>query len=252
MQGKGPPDVLLAPGIISHLHITSHLPPLRNTVRALTRYARVVTFDKRGQGLSDSCLEVPDLEQRVHDIEAVMDAAGMDCPILLGLSEGGPMCIRFARDHPDRVRGLILLGSTARWLQGENFPIGIPERALDSLAQSWGTGVLRHVFFPGIGADVLDDDTYRGFEKLIAPRQSVRQLVEYLKTVDVTADLAALRCPTLVLHFSGDLAVPVRLGRAMAESVPNARFVELTGTDHADLTQSTTAVKVVREFIQSL
>lgn len=248
VQGSGPRDIVMAPGIISHLNIMSHLPPIRDTLDTLSAFARVLCFDKRGQGLSDPSVQVPDLDQRAHDIEAVMDAAGMDSAILFGVSEGGPMCLKFAHDHPGRVRGLVLLGTTARWLQGEDFPMGIAERVLDSMPEAWGTGVMRSLFFPSITREQMDDATYQGCERLIATRESMRQLVEYMKRTDVRPLLPHIRCPVLVIHFAGDMAIPIRLGRALATALPNAEFLEVSGVDHADLTQSADAVERFRQF----
>jgi pimeloyl-ACP methyl ester carboxylesterase len=249
--GQGPHNILMAPGIISHLNIMSHLPPFRDTTKALAEFANIVTFDKRGQGLSDPSLTVPDLTERVHDIEAVLDAAGMDKVILYGVSEGGPMCVKFALDHPERVQGLILVGTTARWLQGPDFPSGIEERALDAMVPAWGTARLRRIFFPSITPETMTDATYKSFELLVATRSSIKQLVEYMKLTDVRDLLPQLQCPTLVIHFAGDMAIPVRLGRAMADAIPNAEFLELPGTDHADLSSATAGVEKIRQFAES-
>jgi pimeloyl-ACP methyl ester carboxylesterase len=251
VQGSGRHDIVMAPGIISHLNIMSHLPPIRDSVDALGDFARVLCFDKRGQGLSDPSVTVPDLEQRVHDIEAVMDAAEMDRVILLGISEGGPMCLKFAHDHPERVRGLVLLGTTARWLQSEDFPMGIAEHVLDSLPEAWGTAVLRAVFFPSISREQMDDATYQGLERLIATRQSIRQLVDYMKKTDVRPLLPQIKCPVLVIHFAGDMAIPIRLGRAIAAALPRAEFLEVGGIDHADLSQAPAAIERIRQFAEA-
>jgi pimeloyl-ACP methyl ester carboxylesterase len=252
VMGQGPHNIMMTPGIISHLNITSHLPPFRDTMEAIGKFSRVVFFDKRGQGLSDPSVNVATLDERVQDIEAVMDAAGMGREILYGISEGGPMCLKFAHDHPNRVKGLVLLGTTARWLQSDDFPMGIEESVLDALSEAWGTGVLRNIFFPSITHEQMDDKTYRGFEHLIATRQSIRQLVEYIKKTDVQPLLTNIRCPTLVIHFAGDMAIPIRLGRALAEALPNAQFLEVAGIDHADLSQAPEAIERIREFASSL
>jgi len=250
--GSGRHDIVAAPGIISHLNIASHLPPVRDTIESLCAFARVVCFDKRGQGLSDPSVSVPNLDQRVHDIEAVMDAAGMDRVILYGISEGGPMCLKFAYDHPERVKGLVLFGTTARWLQADDFPMGISAKTLDAMPEAWGAGVLRDVFFPSITRKQMSDTTYQGFERLIATRESIRQLVDYMKKTDVRPLLTHIKCPTLVLHFAGDLAIPIRLGRALAEALPNAEFLEVAGVDHSDLSQAPEAIERIRRFADSL
>lgn len=247
-RGQGPPDIVIAPGIISHLTIMGNLPFARRTVDALTRFARVIAFDKRGQGLSDPTLEAPSLEERALDIEAVMDAAGLQRAFLMGVSEGGPMCLHFAHSHPERVQGLVLLGTAASWEQRPDFPIGIPRRSLERVAQVWGSGRLRDIFAPDLSQDEMDDATYRQMERLVATRKDVEQLVAMMLHTDVRALLPEIQVPTLVFHFTGDLAIPVRLGRAVADALPNAEFIEVNATDHADLAQSPEAIERIRSF----
>ena len=95
VSGKSAPDLVMSPGIISHLNIMSHFPPMYDTFNAICGFSRVLCFDKRGQGLSDPSIKVPSLDDRIRDIKAVMDQAGMKQAILYGLSEGGPMCLKF-------------------------------------------------------------------------------------------------------------------------------------------------------------
>jgi len=249
-RGRGPLTIVVAPGIVSHLHLTANLPATRGTLNALAGFARVISFDKRGQGLSDPTLSVPNLDERTRDIEAVMDAAGIDRAVLVGFSEGGPMCLKFAHANPDRVQGLVLVGSTASWMQSPSFPIGIPRRALESLVETWGSGSLRSVFFPSLSREQMDDDTYRAMERLISNRTAVRQLVGMMIETDVRPILGEILTPTLVVHFAGDLAVPIRLGRALAAGVPNAEFLEVNAVDHADLSRSPAAVERVRAFCE--
>jgi len=251
-RGQGPPDLLMAPGIVSHLHIMANLPPLRDTMKRLSGFARVVSFDKRGQGLSDPTLRTPTLRERARDIEAVLDAAGMKRAILLGASEGGAMCLQFAHDHPERVQGLILLGSTASWVQREDYPIGIPRQAMEAMIRSWGHGVTRRLFFPTISSEELDDDTVIAFERLISTRESIRQLVEMMIETDVRPILPEIRAPALVIHFTGDLAIPIRMGRDLAERLPNAEFLEVNATNHADLAHSPEACARVEHFCREV
>lgn len=248
--GAGPLTLISAPGIISHLNLMANLPSTRGTFDCLAQFAHLLAFDKRGQGLSDPTMSAPNLEERTQDIAAVMDDAGVDRAVLLGFSEGGPMCIQFASTHPDRVQGLVLVGSTARWEQSDDFPIGIPRHVLESLPQHWGRGVLREIFFPSLSRQQMDDETYRAFEHLIGTRTAIRQLVEMMLETDVRPLLPEIRVPTLVVHFTGDLAVPIRLGRALADAIPNAEFMEVNAVDHADLSQSPEAIARIREFCE--
>ena len=249
-RGVGPPTVVCAPGIISHLNLLANLPVTRDTFASLAEFAKVITFDKRGQGLSDPTISAPNLEERTKDIEAVMDDAGVDRCILLGVSEGGPMCLQFAYSHPERVQALVLVGTTARWLQSEDYPIGFPRESLENLSRTWGRGTLRDIFFPSISKLEIDDDTYKSFENLIASRGAIRQIVDMMLETDVRPLLPEIHAPTLIVHFTGDLAVPLRLGRYLAEDIPNAEFLEVNAVDHVDIAQSPEAVARIREFCE--
>jgi pimeloyl-ACP methyl ester carboxylesterase len=249
-RGTGPPTVVCAPGIISHLNITANLPVTRNTYASLAEFAHVIAFDKRGQGLSDPTMSSPNLEERTNDIEAVMDDAGVDRCILLGVSEGGPMCLHFAHSHPERVQGLVLVGTTARWVQSEDYPIGIAQGDLEKLPRAWGRGTLRDVFFPSISREEIDNDTYKSFENLISSPDAIHQIVEMMIGTDVRPLLSEICLPTLIVHFTGDLAVPIRLGRYLADHMPNAEFLEVNAVDHVDIAQSPEAVARIRAFCE--
>ncbi|PHS26003.1 MAG: hypothetical protein COA85_06400 [Robiginitomaculum sp.] len=252
VSGEGPPDIVFAPGIISHQNIFGNMPPLRDSIAQLAKFSRIVTFDKRGQGLSDPTVKSPTLEERIDDIRAVMDDAGLKRAFLYGLSEGGPMCLLFAATYPERVQGLILMGTTARFSQSDDYPIGTPAKEIMKTASVWGRGVLRDVFFPSISREEMPDNVYRAMEKVIASPHNIKQLCEMLVDIDVRSVLPAIQVPTLVLHFSGDLAIPIRMGRYLAEHIPGAEFFEMAGSDHADLSTSPEAVKRVEQFCKGI
>ena len=247
--GKKAPDLLVTPGIISNLHISANLPPLKKTMSALAKFSRVINFDKRGQGLSDPVPEVATLSERVRDIEAVAQAAEADKFVLMGISEGGPMSVQYAVENPDKVSGLILFGTTAKFTEAPDYAIGLPDHALSAMGDNWGNAMARDVLFPSISRTEIDDETYKGFEKLLADKRSLKQIVEYMKTLDVRDILHEVTCPTLIIHFSGDLAVPSRMGRYLAGNIPNATYLEIAGVDHCDLGSAPDAVKTIRRFI---
>ncbi len=251
-RGQGPIELVVAPGIVSHLNVNDALPSLRGTLDALGGFARVVTFDKRGQGLSDPALEVPSLEQRSRDIAGVMDAAGMQRAVLLGFSEGGPMCIDFACRYPDRVEGLILVGTAARFLQSEEFPIGIPRRVLERVVEAWGSAAVRQILMPSITREQIDDETFLAMSRLIGPRSTIRQLMETMSQTDVRALLPSVKVPALVMHFTGDMAIPIRLGRALADGLPQAEFVEVNSVDHADLSSAPESIVRIAAFCRDV
>ena len=107
--GDGPVDIILVPGVFSHVEFMHELPGYTAFLRRLSSFARVVTFDKRGQGLSDRMAGAPSLEERMDDVRAIMDTIGSHRAVLLGFSEGCPMSALFAATYPERVSRLILI-----------------------------------------------------------------------------------------------------------------------------------------------
>ena len=110
VMGDGPMDIILVPGLTSNIEMFHELPGYTATLRRFARFARVVTFDKRGQGLSDRMSGAPSLEQRMDDVRAVMDAIGSRRAAILSFSEGGCMSALFAATYPERVSHLVLFG----------------------------------------------------------------------------------------------------------------------------------------------
>jgi len=247
--GQTKPTLIVTPGIISNLHVASNLPPIKDTMNALSSFTRVVNFDKRGQGLSDPTNEVASIEERVRDIGCVADHTNSEKFFLMGISEGGPMSIQYAVENPERVSGLILFGTTARFSRTEEFPMGFTDSTLDNLVNAWGTGSGRHIFFPSISDEVIDDATYKGFESLMADKRSMKQIVSYMKTLDVRPLLEKVTCPTLIIHFTGDLAVPIRMGRYLHSAIAGSEFLEIAGVDHCDLASSPQAIRKIEAFI---
>jgi pimeloyl-ACP methyl ester carboxylesterase len=113
VMGDGPIDIILVPGIASHVEFLHEFAGYTAFLRRLSSFARIVTFDKRGQGLSDRIAGAASLEQRIDDVGAVMDAVGSKQAVLLGFSEGSPMSALFAATYPERVSKLILFGGYA-------------------------------------------------------------------------------------------------------------------------------------------
>jgi pimeloyl-ACP methyl ester carboxylesterase len=109
-MGAGPVDIIMVPGIVSHVEFMHELPGYTAFLRRLSTFARVVTFDKRGQGLSDRISGAPSLEQRMDDVRAIMEAISSQRAIVFGHSEGCPMSALFAATYPERVSQLILFG----------------------------------------------------------------------------------------------------------------------------------------------
>src|SRR5438309_7999612 len=140
--GDGPRDLVLIPGTLSHAELYWEFPINLYLLKRLTSFARVIVFDKRGQGLSDRVADQT-LEERIGDVRAVMDAAGSERATIYGWSEGGPMCLMFAATYPERTSALVLYGTFASM---RNEPWGVTRERLDQflgqLDHHWGEGVL--------------------------------------------------------------------------------------------------------------
>lgn len=236
VHGEGPLDLVLVPGFVSHVELLWEDPKTAHFLRRLTSFARLIIFDKRGQGLSDRLGRPPTLEESMDDLHAVMDAAGCERAALLGFSEGGPMSAFFAASHPDRVTSLVLYGTWARLLWAPDHPQGIKPRALERLRElfrdEWGGAVGARLWAPS-AAD--DPEFRRSWARLLRQGTSptgALDLLDLYREIDVRPVLPSVDVPTLVLHRRDDIVATAAQGRRLAEGIPGARFVELDGADH--------------------
>jgi class 3 adenylate cyclase len=239
VAGEGPFDVVHAPAFLSHVELSWQVPGMALVGNRLSSFARVIRFDKRGTGMSDRVSGAPTLETRMDDIRAVMDAAGSERAGLIGMSEGGPMCLLFAATYPERVWGLVLAGSYARTLWAPDYPFGVPEDEYRSYLER----VERHSGTPESAdrvaeslAPSADEASKRALATLI--RQSASPgaraaLARMNMDIDVRGVLPSVRVPTLVMNRVGEEARIVGGSRHLAENIPGARYVELPGSDHA-------------------
>jgi pimeloyl-ACP methyl ester carboxylesterase len=150
VTGEGPFDLVWTPGALSHLDLMWEDEPKVRFFEALASFSRLITFDKRGTGLSDRVAGIADLETRMDDIRAVMDAAGSESAAVCGVSEGGPMALLFAATYPERVRALVNYGSLPRFVRGPNFPWREPKHEYladhEAEAEAWGTEAVAREF----------------------------------------------------------------------------------------------------------
>ena len=236
--GDGPLDMVCVPGWISNLEMAwdEIIGPY---TRRLASFSRLILFDKRGTGLSDRVPEaqLPDLETRMDDVRAVMDAVGADRAVVYGASEGGPLDTLFAATYPDRAIALILYGADARTAWAPDYPLGFTreelEREISSYQRGWGTGeTATELLRAWAGPTVADDPRYvewfAGFMRASASPGAAAALDRMNFDIDVRHVLPTIRIPTLVL--ARDCDAPA--GRWMAEQIPGARYVQLSGQDH--------------------
>jgi pimeloyl-ACP methyl ester carboxylesterase len=145
--GEGPLNLVFVPPFFSNVEGWWDEPDYTRALVRLGSYAKVLIFDKRGTGLSDRVAELPNLEQRIDDLRAVMDAVGMEQAALIGISEGGSMAALFAATYPSRCRALVLIGAYARFLSFMHSEEELAE-FFKYTEQEWGSGASVHRFAP--------------------------------------------------------------------------------------------------------
>jgi class 3 adenylate cyclase len=230
--GDGPRDLVLVPGTLSHAELFWEFPINQYLLKRLTSFARVIVFDKRGQGLSDRVGEQT-LEERIGDVRAVMEAAGSPRATIFGWSEGGSMSLMFSATYPERTSALVLCGSfasikAAPWsMSREGW--GHLLRQVESL---WGQGVLVPFNAPSRRDDAAFVEWFGRLERASASPGAILALLRANYEIDVRDVLPAIQVPTLILHRVGDKAVPVEAGRYIAQHIRGAKYVELPGDDH--------------------
>lgn len=252
--GDGPEDVVVIPGFISHLELAWEDERLAAALRRLGSFSRVVMFDKRGTGMSDRPERLPDVDRRMLDIEAVMDAVGSEEAALIGISEGGTMAILYAATHPERVRALVLVNAYARVIAADDYPIGLPVEQLHQFIRhiepEWGTGAGLHAWAPSVGSDPRVREAFARMQRLASSPGAAMELLGVIADMDVRPALPLVHAPTLVLSRQGDRMVPAVTGRYVAEHIEGARFVELAGDDHFWWTEDTRQLlDEVQEFL---
>jgi pimeloyl-ACP methyl ester carboxylesterase/DNA-binding SARP family transcriptional activator len=227
--GEGPATVVAIPPLAQNIELTWERPEFRKMLTRLGSFARVLHFDKRGTGASDRCVHMPTMDERIEDLVAVMDAAGIERTHLLGVSEGGPIALLFAATYPHRVDGVVLMGSGARIVPAETAS-DLAEIFIDR----WGTDktITLDVFAPSVASDASYRAWEPRYERQSASPAALRELLELFDAMDVRPLLASITAPVLLLHRRGDRVVPIELAREAAAGIPKAQLVELDGEDH--------------------
>ena len=232
VMGQGAIDLIFIGGLLCHVEFVHEIPGWTDALRRLATFARVVTFDKRGQGLSDRMSGVPSLEERMDDVIAVMAAIGSKRAVLLGTSEGAPMSILLAATYPERVSHLVLWSGYARFTNTSDFTLMFPEETIFRLANHFGSGAFIKGLMPSRAKDPVLTSQIAKLERLSTSPGAYKALLQQNALIDVRPILASVRVPTLVLHCSRDPLVPVENGRYLASQIPGAKYIEYADGAH--------------------
>jgi class 3 adenylate cyclase len=256
--GEGEHDIVVAPGYISNVELAWELPGWARMYELLASLGRLIIFDKRGTGLSDRATGIAQLETRMDDVRAVMDAAESERAALLGVSEGVPMTLLFAATYPERVTAAVSYGASApRATWAPDFTDAQPREVwlerIPIREREFGSkeAIARSVTW--IAPSHADDDAFiewwARFERQSASPSAIGQLARMNMEIDIRHVLPIVAVPTIFVHRVGD-AVPIENSRYMAERIPGAELVELPGEDHAPFIDPDQAIEPIAQFLR--
>lgn len=243
--GEGPVTVCAVPPSAQNVEMAWEWPATRRMFERYASFSRQLAFDKRGTGMSDRSLDIPTIDERVDEVAAVMDHAGVDRAFIHGVSEGGPMAIMFAATYPERVEGLILEGTGASLhseeeralLADPEFLKGHAERSR-AYADAWGTPESKtlSVFAPSALDDAELVEWWPKYERQAANQDAIIELFQLANEMDAREVVPRVECPVLIVHRTGDQVVHVERARetfALFEDAgTDVTLVEVEGIDH--------------------
>lgn len=254
--GNGPIDLVVVPGFTNHLELTWENPAATAMWHRLASFTRLILIDKRGTGLSDRVPnnELPNLEQRMDDVRAVMDSAGSQRAGLLSFWEGGTMCVLFAATYPERTQGLMLFATPMAFRRSDDYPWAIDdesnERFIATIGERWGRGEVYSALAPSLAGDAHAKRWFGRIERMGASPGAAAALWRMNLELDARDLLPAVRVPTLVLHRRDDPMLPLAASRYLADRIPGAKLAELEGSDHLPwVGDSDAVVREVQAFL---
>jgi pimeloyl-ACP methyl ester carboxylesterase len=236
--GEGSLDLIFVPGFVSNIEAMWPSPNRSRFFRRLASFCRVIIFDKRGTGMSDRSSQIFTLEQRMHDVQSILNEVGSERAALFGISEGGPMSLLYAATYPERTSALVLYGAYAKRSWSADYPFGWKDErwnnVLDNIEHHWGTpeGVSVTMWAPSIASDPRAAEGFASYFRASASPGVAAAIMRMNREIDVRHILPATRVPTLILHRTAERVIAVENARYMAQRIPAAKLVELPGEDH--------------------
>jgi pimeloyl-ACP methyl ester carboxylesterase len=238
VAGDGPFDLVHIPGFVSNVELAWEEPLFATFLERLASFSRLILFDKRGTGMSDRLPtdRLPNLEERMEDLTAVLDSVGSEQAALFSHSEGGNLAVLFAATYPERTRALVTAGVFASRIWSPEYPWApTPEArnaAIDQVERGWGGTDWLVDLVPSCEHDEPFKERLAHYFRRSASPGAAAALFRMNTEIDIRAVLPTLHVPTLVMHRVGDRDANVEEGRWIAARIPGAQFVELAGEDH--------------------
>jgi pimeloyl-ACP methyl ester carboxylesterase/DNA-binding SARP family transcriptional activator len=241
--GDGEVTIVSVPPLAQNIEMAWEWPAIRRMFEGFATFSRFVAFDKRGTGMSNRSPDIPRLDERVDELSAVLDHAGIDRAYVMGTSEGGPMTLMFAATYPDRVQGVILESSSASLTpRAEDERVRATDGGSaswrDRLVAGWGTSesITVDLFAPSLAGDDVFRHWHQRYERNAASRDAIGVLVDLAAEMDARGVLHRIECPVLILNRVGDRVVPIDAAREtyglLRSHGVEVDLVEMPGEDH--------------------
>jgi class 3 adenylate cyclase len=253
--GHGP-DLVMTTGGFSQIDIVWEDPGIALFLRTLASFSRLILFDRRGTGASDPLPPdpLPPWELYAEELAVVLDEVGSERAALLAQIDAGPLALFFAGSRPERTSALILAHTTARFVATDDYPIGVPgevaEVLLNQVDQLWGSEALAGMLMPSRGSDERFLRWFAKVQRTGASPRAARALLRASMEVDARPILPVIQAPTLILHRRDARLIPVQHARFLAEHIPDAKLVELPGSDLSLMWETRElALDLVEEFL---
>lgn len=255
--GHGPP-IVKAPNWLTHLEYEWQSPAWRHWWEELAKDHELIRFDQRGSGLSDWNVDDISFEAWVKDLEAVVDAAGVERFALLGISQGGSVAVEYTVRHPERVSHLVLYGAYTRGWFKRGQTVSQNQAVLTLIREGWGqdSPVYRQLFTLGFMPEATPEQVawFNELQRVSTSAENAFRIRSASGQIDVLDRLQHVQVPTLVLHARDDHQVPFNEGRQLASLIPNARLVTLESHNHLTLEDEPAwqvLIHEVREFLKT-
>lgn len=254
-SGSGP-KFMRAGHFLTHLEMDGKSQIWRPYLDALGQEHTLVRYDQRGTGLSDPSLSNLDLEYQVADLEAVANAAGLECFPLIALSQGVPVAIQFAARNPDRVSCLVLYGGYAegRALRDGGQSSEAADAMMTMMREGWGKpqsafmGAFTSLFCPGASQEQLADLVQIQLASTSAENAvQIRMAIDRFSVLD---QLEKVHVPTLVIHSRNDSVHPLSEGQKLASNIPDADFFVLESSNHILLPDEPAWFEFIKETLE--
>jgi pimeloyl-ACP methyl ester carboxylesterase len=252
--GEGPPDLVMTGAVT--IDVAWEDPGVALFLRSLVSFSRLILFDRRSTGASDPPPPdpLPPWESSAEELAVVLDEVGSERAAILAEIDTTPAAIFFAGTRPERTSALILVHASAKYVAGDDYPIGIPREAAEALVaqvdQLWGTDAMAAMYVPSRAGD---ERFRRWWAKLLrtgASPRAARALLRTVLEVDLRPILPLVQAPTLVLHRRDFHVPPVEHARFLVEQIPDARLAELPGADMSIIWDTPeVALDLIEEFL---